>query len=150
MQTAPGRLVEPSPESGCGRLLAALREGPKSAAELYRLGMVVHSRAAEMRSRYGINVVCEQIPGESGAHAFVYRLIEEPQPVAVFEPGEKTRPGHEDNPAHGGCGSSNSGSSAPAVSAARTEGEATAPPPPDSFEQTALFGRFGGEGAYSR
>lgn len=148
MQTVAGRLVEPSPESGCGRLLAALREGPKSAAQLYALGLITHSRAAELRSRYGINVVCEQIPGESGAHAFVYRLLEEPQSGSVAESGETTRPGHEDYPAHGGCGSSNSGSSAPAVSAARTEGPEAAPVPPDSCEQLELLGSGSRAGAY--
>lgn len=75
----------------CDRLLTALRTGPKTAAELYRLGMVVHSRAASLREK-GYDVRCERVPG-GGAKSYVYRLAGEPMVESeppVFEDSSRT------------------------------------------------------------
>lgn len=53
----------------CDRLLAALSDGREhEARELYRLGMIVHSRAADLR-RKGHRIVCRKAAGE-----YFYRL----------------------------------------------------------------------------
>lgn len=62
--------------SGATRILARLRQGPATAAELYALHCVVHSRISELRKQ-GHRIVCERTPGETGPEAYVYRLVGE-------------------------------------------------------------------------
>lgn len=64
-----------APLSGNDRILAALRTGPKLAAELYGLNAMVHSRVAELRRR-GFVIDCERLPG-NGPTAYRYSLRED-------------------------------------------------------------------------
>ena len=59
----------------CERVLAALRTGPKSAAELYELRCIVHSRIADLR-RKGHVITCERV-GNDGARSYRYTLLSE-------------------------------------------------------------------------
>ena len=59
--------------SGTARILARLRQGPATAAELYGLHCIVHSRISELRKQ-GHRIVCEHTPGETGPGSYVYRL----------------------------------------------------------------------------
>lgn len=59
--------------SGATRILARLRQGPATAAELYALHCVVHSRISELRKQ-GHRIVCEHTPGGTGPGSYVYRL----------------------------------------------------------------------------
>lgn len=68
------------------RLLTELRTGPKTAATLYRLGMIVHSRIADLR-RAGCVITCHRTEGE-GAGSYVYTLVSEPlEAASVASPG---------------------------------------------------------------
>lgn len=78
----------------CARLLEALRVGPRTASELYELHMVVHSRISDLRAK-GYDIRCERIRGETGARAYVYKLVEE-----ASEPGKSVEPAPE---ASGAC-----------------------------------------------
>lgn len=60
--------------TGCERILQRLRQGPATAAELYALGVMVHSRVADLRKR-GHVIVCEHIAGKTGTAGFEYRLL---------------------------------------------------------------------------
>lgn len=80
--------------SGNERVLAALRTGPKTASYLYSLGLIAHSRVASCRAN-GYDIRCERIPGETGARAYVYKLVEE-----ASEPGRSVEPAPE---ASGAC-----------------------------------------------
>lgn len=67
--------VSGGPRGQSAVMLAALRQRPQSALALNRLGVGrPNSRAADLRRR-GLEVVCERVPGKSGAASFVYRLI---------------------------------------------------------------------------
>lgn len=70
-----------APLSGTARVLRALQSGPKSAAYLYSLGVMTHSRVAELRRR-GHVITCSRVPGEKGARAYVY-VLEQPQERAA-------------------------------------------------------------------
>ena len=65
----------------CARLLEVLSDGkPHSHSELYGLGMVVHSRVAELRKR-GHNIVCTRQrthvdEKRRPAYSYWYRLVE--------------------------------------------------------------------------
>lgn len=63
--------------SGTARILDRLQRGPATAAELYGLHCIVHSRIAELRKQ-GHVIVCERTPGEGGAAAYVYRIVDGP------------------------------------------------------------------------
>lgn len=60
--------------TGCERILARLQQGPATAAELYALGVMVHSRVADLRKR-GHAITCEHVPGKTGTARFEYRLL---------------------------------------------------------------------------
>lgn len=56
----------------CDLVLAALREGPKTASQLYSLGLIAHSRIASLRAK-GHRISCTRIKGD-GARGFLYTL----------------------------------------------------------------------------
>lgn len=60
--------------SGTARILARLRQGPATAAELYGLHCIVHSRIAELRKQ-GHMIVCSRTPGLCGPEAYSYRIV---------------------------------------------------------------------------
>ncbi len=63
-------------QSQCSRLLAMLKHGPCTSAEIEQFAghMRVNSRIADLRSQ-GHNIPpCEHTKGESGPGAYVYRL----------------------------------------------------------------------------
>lgn len=63
--------------TGTDRVLAELRTGPKTAAELYATTYtVVHSRISDLRRR-GYTITIERTGGQ-GAASFVYHLGAEP------------------------------------------------------------------------
>lgn len=69
----------------CDRLLAALRTGPQRADALYRLGLMAHSRASDLRRR-GHRITVERIPGE-GTKAYLYTLaFDADAPVSLIAP----------------------------------------------------------------
>ncbi len=60
--------------TGTARLLELLSDGkPHTARECYALGVMVHSRVADLRKR-GHVIRCESIPGKTGADGYQYRL----------------------------------------------------------------------------
>ena len=59
--------------TGTAHILDRLRHGPATAAELYGLHCIVHSRVAELRKQ-GHVITCTHTPGMSGPGAYVYRL----------------------------------------------------------------------------
>lgn len=59
------------------RVLAALRTGPKSAQQLYGLGLIAHSRVASLREK-GYTILCTRVASETGARAFRYELVGDP------------------------------------------------------------------------
>lgn len=64
------------PGSQNARILQVLADGqPHSAAEIHRRAgfMRLNSRVAELRSKEGLEISCEQI-GPSGPEAFIYQL----------------------------------------------------------------------------
>ena len=61
-------------KSQCARILDRLRHGPATAAELYGLHCIVHSRIAELRKQ-GHVIVCTRTPGLSGPEAYSYRIV---------------------------------------------------------------------------
>lgn len=83
--------------TGCERILARLKRGPATAAELYATTYtVVHSRIADLRKR-GYSISCEHIGG-TGAETYVYSLLNQgqgiPSPSPLVEqalPGETER-----------------------------------------------------------
>lgn len=60
--------------TGCERVLSRLRQGPATAAELYRLGVIVHSRVSDLR-RQGHNITCVKRDGV-GPESYLYTLTE--------------------------------------------------------------------------
>lgn len=62
--------------TGCERVLARLKQGPASHHELYQLGVIAHSRIADLR-RKGHQIECEKQNG-----LYVYSLLSEPEPQA--------------------------------------------------------------------
>jgi hypothetical protein len=58
----------------CDRVLHHLRRGPKSHMELYQLGVIAHSRIAELRKK-GHDISCERV-----GDLYVYSLLEEGEP----------------------------------------------------------------------
>lgn len=70
--------------SDCDRILAALRDGPKTASQLYGLFAVVHSRVSDLRKR-GHVITCVRVSGELGAKAYVYTLVHDAEPLGSAE-----------------------------------------------------------------
>lgn len=58
--------------TGSQRVLERLQHGPATAAELYDLGVIVHSRVSDLR-RKGHTITCERVHGD-GAAGYLYRL----------------------------------------------------------------------------
>ena len=56
------------------RVLEALRTGPKTAAELYALNAMVHSRVSDLRRR-GHEITCKRVPGANDAASYLYTLV---------------------------------------------------------------------------
>lgn len=68
----------------CDRLLAVLSDGrPRTHRELYRLGMVVHSRISELRKRG--HEIAQWRATEGGEPVYVYQLL---------PPGREPKAGH--------------------------------------------------------
>lgn len=69
----------------CQRLLQVLSDGkPHGHAELYRLGMIVHSRVADLRKQ-GYRIDCRPLGRVNGRAVYEYQLqapLEEPQSSA--------------------------------------------------------------------
>jgi hypothetical protein len=61
--------------TGCEKVLARLRQGPASHLELYQLGVIAHSRIADLR-RKGHTISCEK-----KHDLYEYTLLEEGDPV---------------------------------------------------------------------
>lgn len=62
--------------TGVDRLLALLSDGEEhTSKELYALGVMVHSRVADLRKR-GYRIECRSIPGRTGAEGYAYTLHE--------------------------------------------------------------------------
>lgn len=61
--------------TGCERVLARLQQGPATAAELYDLGVIAHSRVAELR-KHGHVIRCERTRDENNAQSYTYRLLD--------------------------------------------------------------------------
>ena len=60
---------------GWKRLVDALDDGAwHTASELYRLGMIVHSRASEARAK-GYEIQTSRAPEGQGAESYWYRLV---------------------------------------------------------------------------
>lgn len=59
--------------TGCERVLHRLEQGPATAAELYQLGVILHSRVSDLR-RQGHNILCERVDGD-GAAGYLYTLL---------------------------------------------------------------------------
>lgn len=67
--------------TGCERVLARLQAGPATAAELYELGVIAHSRISELRKK-GYAISCERIADDNKAASYLYRLNDAtPAPV---------------------------------------------------------------------
>jgi hypothetical protein len=90
--------------TGCERILARLEQGPATAAELYALGVMVHSRVADLRKR-GHTIVCEHIAGKTGTEGFEYRLLNRggkaegtAAPASIEQPVPASRAGCSTSP----------------------------------------------------
>lgn len=73
------------------RLLAVLADGkPHTTREIHRRAgnMIVHSRVAELRKRYGYRIECEHVNGRKGAAAYRYTWLDAPAP----EPDDTPEP----------------------------------------------------------
>jgi hypothetical protein len=66
--------------TGCEKVLARLRQGPASHLELYQLGVIAHSRIADLR-RKGHTISCEK-----KHDLYEYTLLEEGDPVETSSP----------------------------------------------------------------
>jgi hypothetical protein len=56
------------------KVLARLRRGPATHLELYQLGVMAHSRIAELRRRGYPIPPAERVTAEDGTALYVYRL----------------------------------------------------------------------------
>lgn len=63
--------------TGCERIVQRLRQGPASHLELYQLGVIAHSRVAELRRR-GYEISCDR-----DGDLYVYRLDTEPSKIGA-------------------------------------------------------------------
>lgn len=72
--------------TGCERVLARLRKGPASHLELYQLGVIAHSRIADLR-RKGYQIGCER-----DGDLYVYSLLEETASAAAVSSSREAHP----------------------------------------------------------
>lgn len=85
-----GPSTEPMHLSQVARIIARLREGPATSAQLQALlraydpkhrGGVIHSRVASARDRLrgeGLTITCERLKGRESDEAYLYRLVQLP------------------------------------------------------------------------
>lgn len=80
------------PGSQCARILAVLADSKShTTTDLYRRcgGMILHSRINELRRKHGYRIICEHLPGKTGARAYRYTWLDAPG-LPASDPDEFT------------------------------------------------------------
>jgi hypothetical protein len=84
--------VWPQPGTDCAKLLDALADGaPHSFRDLYRLGLMVHSRTADLRRR-GYVIQVKWGRNKFGDRDYLYTLVSCPAPATKSPPDARGGP----------------------------------------------------------